>query len=229
MSSQYFFSHVERPGQRPRTVTTLKRQLNVLLIRTADIALSLVIIAFLLPLLALIALLIVVTDPGPVIFKHSRIGQGGRLFRCYKFRSMAVNAEQRLAELLKQDPAARQEWARYHKLKDDPRITAIGKFLRKSSLDELPQLFNVLKGEMSLVGPRPIVLAEIGYYGRYFNTYCSVRPGITGLWQVSGRSLVSYRRRVALDVTYVRAHGLGLYMKVLAKTFPAVLSGYGSC
>ncbi len=154
---------------------------------------------------------------------------GGRLFRCCKFRTMAIDAEERLTELLDRDPEARAEWARNHKLRNDPRITSLGGFLRRSSLDELPQFFNVLKGDMSLVGPRPIVLAEVGFYGRYFNDYCRVRPGITGLWQISGRSLVSYRRRVALDVTYVRSHCAMLYMKILARTVPAVLRGYGSC
>jgi lipopolysaccharide/colanic/teichoic acid biosynthesis glycosyltransferase len=141
---------------------------------------------------------------------------------------MVVDSEARLACHLAENPEALAEWSRTYKLKNDPRITFIGNFLRKTSLDELPQLFNVLRGEMSLVGPRPIVAGEIRYYGRYFMHYCSVRPGLTGMWQVNGRNDTSYRRRVALDVAYVRAHGAGLYTKILVKTVPAVLLSRGS-
>ena len=150
------------------------------------------------------------------------------LFKCLKFRSMLVDADRRLQELLAQDPVARAEWERDHKLRDDPRITALGSFLRRSSVDEIPQLFNVLRGEMSLVGPRPIVAAEVPRYRRYINHYCSVTPGITGLWQVSGRNDVSYRRRVALDVTYARSKSLLFDLKILAATVPAVLLRKGS-
>jgi lipopolysaccharide/colanic/teichoic acid biosynthesis glycosyltransferase len=142
---------------------------------------------------------------------------------------MVSDADVRLVQLLAESAQAREEWARDHKLRRDPRITPIGSFLRRSSLDELPQLFNVLKGEMSLVGPRPIVHSEIERYGRYFREYCRVRPGITGLWQISGRSNVSYRRRVALDVTYVRSKSLVLDIKILALTLPCVLVARGSC
>jgi exopolysaccharide production protein ExoY len=141
---------------------------------------------------------------------------------------MAPDAETRLAELLVADQAARCEWERDHKLKNDPRITRIGAFLRKSSLDELPQLLNVLAGHMSLVGPRPIVASEIAKYGQHFPAYCSVRPGITGLWQVSGRNDVSYQRRIAMDVAYSRGNSFALYCKLLAKTIPAVLLRKGS-
>lgn len=140
---------------------------------------------------------------------------------------MVVDAEQRLADLLARDPVARSEWEADHKLRVDPRVTRLGDFLRKSSLDELPQLLNVLRGEMSMVGPRPVVSAEVSRYGRYFNDYCSVRPGITGLWQVMGRNDVSYKRRVALDVAYVRSQSISLYIKVLILTLPAVLSRSG--
>jgi exopolysaccharide production protein ExoY len=197
-------------------------------IRMLDIAISLTLIVVLAPLLALVAALIYFSDPGPVIFGHMRVGRGGRAFKCLKFRSMVTDAQQRLATLLATDPAARAEWARDHKLKSDPRITGIGSFLRQSSLDELPQLFNVLRGEMSLVGPRPIVIDEISRYRRYFNDYCQVRPGVTGLWQVSGRNDVSYRRRVAMDVSYVRSQTLALNMKILLMTVPSVLKSRGS-
>ncbi|WBH18205.1 sugar transferase [Sphingomonas radiodurans] len=193
-----------------------------------DLAVALIALAFFLPLMLVIATIIYVTDPGPVFFAHRRVGRGGRHFRCLKFRSMAVNAEELLAELLAKDAEARAEWARDHKLKNDPRITAIGGLLRKSSLDELPQLFNVLRGEMSLVGPRPIVDAEVLRYGRYFAHYCSVRPGITGLWQVSGRNNTSYRRRVAFDVTYSRSRSALFDAKILVMTVPSVMLARGS-
>jgi lipopolysaccharide/colanic/teichoic acid biosynthesis glycosyltransferase len=193
-----------------------------------DVVAALIALVFFLPLMLVIALLIYASDPGPVLFAHRRVGKGGRHFRCLKFRSMAVDAEARLAELLANDPAARAEWSRDHKLKRDPRITTVGSFLRKSSLDELPQLFNVLRGEMGLVGPRPIVDAEVDRYGRYFSHYCSVRPGITGLWQISGRNDVSYRRRVAFDVAYSRSRSALMDAKILALTIPSVVFARGS-
>ncbi|MFL0413503.1 sugar transferase [Sphingomonas sp. 179-I 2A4 NHS] len=196
--------------------------------RAMDVVAALIALVFFLPLMLIIALLIYASDPGPVLFAHRRVGKGGRHFRCLKFRSMAVDAEARLAELLANDPAARAEWSRDHKLKRDPRITTVGSFLRKSSLDELPQLFNVLRGEMGLVGPRPIVDAEVDRYGRYFSHYCSVRPGITGLWQISGRNDVSYRRRVAFDVAYSRSRSALMDAKILALTIPSVVFARGS-
>ena len=202
--------------------------LDKAMIRGLDIAISAVAIVVLAPLLAVIALVIWFTDPGAVVFGHKRIGQGGKTFRCFKFRSMVVDAQDRLDALLASDPVARAEWARDHKLKNDPRITAIGGFLRKSSLDELPQLFNVLMGTMSLVGPRPIVFDEVRRYGRYFDDYCAVRPGVTGLWQCSGRNDVSYRRRVAMDVTYVRSASLKLNLGLMLKTVPSVIKSRGS-
>ncbi|MEJ2459125.1 MAG: sugar transferase [Novosphingobium sp.] len=196
--------------------------------RVFDFILSLAALLLFLPLILILTVLVFVTDPGPVIFAHRRIGNGGKHFYCLKFRSMAVDAEQRLAHLLATDENARIEWARDHKLRDDPRVTPLGAFLRKTSLDELPQLFNVLRGEMSLVGPRPIVDAERTRYGRYLADYCRVRPGITGLWQVSGRNDVSYRRRVALDVVYSRSRSLAFDAKILAYTIPSVLFARGS-
>lgn len=197
-------------------------------IRALDVSVSLVLIVALAPLLALVALMIYVSDPGPIVFGHMRIGRGGKPFRCLKFRSMVTDAQERLAALLSSDPVALAEWQRDHKLKKDPRITGIGQFLRQSSLDELPQLFNVLRGEMSLVGPRPIVSDEVKRYRHYFRDYCEVRPGITGLWQVGGRNDVSYRRRVAMDVAYVRSHSFKLNLKILLMTVPSVLKQQGS-
>lgn len=193
-----------------------------------DISISLAILVFIAPLLFVIALAIYLQDGGPVVFAHRRVGRSGRHFYCLKFRSMAVDAEQRLADLLANDPVAREEWARDHKLKNDPRITKLGHFLRRSSLDELPQLFNVLRGDMSLVGPRPIVDAEVPKYGRRFQCYCAVKPGITGLWQVSGRNDVSYRSRVAMDCAYAKSKSVGFDLWILAATIPAVLLRRGS-
>ena len=192
-------------------------------------ALALLIILFFLPVMALVAAAVALQDGGPVIFAHKRIGRNGQPFLCYKFRSMRVDAEARLAELLAADPAAREEWARDHKLRRDPRVTPLGDFLRRSSLDELPQFFNVLRGEMSLVGPRPIVEAERVKYGRRFQHYCAVKPGITGLWQISGRNDVSYRTRVALDTCYAKNKNLGLDLYILVMTVPSVLRARGSC
>ena len=196
--------------------------------RACDILLAQGLILFLGPLMLMIALAIFVTQGGPIFFAHERIGRGGGPFGCLKFRSMVPDAAERLQRLLAADPAAREEWLRDHKLRNDPRITRLGYFLRRTSLDELPQLFNVLAGQMSLVGPRPIVASEACRYGRYFKAYCSVRPGLTGLWQVSGRNDTTYRRRVAIDVLYSRAQGMRLYFWVLAMTLPAVLTSRGS-
>jgi lipopolysaccharide/colanic/teichoic acid biosynthesis glycosyltransferase len=197
-------------------------------IRFMDIAISGLAIVILAPLFVVVSLLIKLFDPGPIIFRHARIGRAGETFHCLKFRSMCVDADIRLKKLLETDHQARAEWARDHKLKDDPRISPIGRFLRKTSIDELPQLFNVLRGEMSIVGPRPIVAAEVPKYGRYFSVYCSVRPGITGLWQVSGRNDVSYRRRVAMDTVYCRSADVSLYIWIIAATVPSVLMTRGS-
>ncbi len=180
------------------------------------------------PVFALIALAVWVQDGGSPIFVHYRLGRGGVLFPCLKFRSMVVDSQTRLAALLAADPAAAAEWARDQKLRDDPRITRLGQWLRKTSLDELPQLANVLVGQMSLVGPRPIVESEVWRYGRYFEHYCSVRPGITGLWQVSGRNDLSYRRRVVLDTVYARTRSLAVDLAIMLRTVPAMLSGRGS-
>jgi exopolysaccharide production protein ExoY len=201
---------------------------DALAMRLIDIVGAAGALLFFLPLLIFIALLVLVTSRGSVFFGQQRIGRGGRMFTCYKFRSMVVDAEHRLQELLATDPEAQREWLRDHKLRRDPRITRIGNFLRRSSLDELPQFFNVLRGEMSLVGPRPIVVGEIARYGRYLGSYASVKPGLTGLWQVSGRSNTSYRRRVAMDVAYARAKSLRLDMSILLATVPAVVGGRGS-
>jgi exopolysaccharide production protein ExoY len=217
----------ERTRQAEPHVRTEERH-DAPIIRAMDMTIVCLALVFLLPLMVLIALAVFLQDGGPVLFSHRRIGREGRPFYCLKFRSMAVGAEARLASLLASSPVARAEWARDHKLRIDPRITPLGAFLRRSSLDELPQLLNVLRGEMSIVGPRPIVEAEITRYGRRFRHYCSVKPGITGLWQVSGRNNVTYRSRVAMDCLFVKSQCPWLYVWIVIATIPAVIMRKGS-
>lgn len=194
-----------------------------------DYILSLLGIIILSPLLIFLGICIYVNDPGPVIFKHMRVGKEGIEFPCYKFRTMVVNSEEVLAKILDSDPEALEEWETNFKLKHDPRVTKLGQFMRKTSLDELPQLLNVLKGEMSLVGPRPVIKEEIAnYYVGYEQDYYSVRPGITGLWQVSGRNELSYEERVNLDSWYVQNWSLGLDAKILIKTIAVVIGRRGA-
>ena len=196
--------------------------------RIIDFVLALGALIFFLPLMTIAAIAVKLQDGGPVLFGHGRLGRDGERFKCLKFRSMVIDSDQRLKALLARDPVARREWEKDHKLKNDPRITWLGRFLRTSSIDELPQLFNVMRGEMSLIGPRPIVDAEVPRYGRWFKHYCSVRPGISGLWQVSGRNDVSYRRRVALDRLYVRRRSFTFNLWIVMRTIPAVLKRDGS-
>lgn len=192
-----------------------------------DVAAAMLALLFLAPLLIVVGVLVKL-DGGPVLFAHTRIGRGGKRFPCLKFRSMVVDSDVVLRRLLESDPRAAQEWAATQKLRDDPRITWIGRILRKTSLDELPQLFNVLRRDMSLVGPRPIVATELTRYGQDIVYYLSARPGITGLWQVSGRSDTSYAQRVALDIAYVRDWSLWMDMAIVARTIPAVLKRKGA-
>lgn len=195
--------------------------------RQLDFFGALALIIVLAPFLLLVAVL-VSTSGRPIFFSQNRIGRNGETFRCFKFRTMVPDAERVLLHLLENDPAARAEWQRDFKLKNDPRITGVGAFLRKTSLDELPQLFNVLRGEMSLVGPRPIVQGELNRYGRAARWYLAVRPGMTGLWQVSGRNDTDYVRRVALDTYYVRAQSLALDFVILLMTIRVVVAGRGA-
>lgn len=192
-----------------------------------DVILAVLALLFLSPLLLAVAG-IVKADGGPALYAQTRIGRGGRRFHCLKFRTMVTDAELRLRDLLAADPAAAAEWAQTQKLTADPRVTGIGAVLRRTSLDELPQLLNVLTGAMSLVGPRPIVEAEMARYAGDIAAYRAVRPGITGLWQVSGRSETSYARRVQLDVQYVNNWSLPRDLSILLRTIPAVLSRRGA-
>lgn len=175
------------------------------------------------PLLAGVALAIWRRDGAPVLFGHYRVGRDGRLFRCLKLRTMYLESQQMLADLLERDPQARAQWQRDQKLVDDPRVTPVGRFLRRTSLDELPQLINVPRGEMGLVGPRPITVAELTRYGRVRWHYLSIAPGMTGLWQVSGRNNTSYEERVALDRRYVDERSLRLDLAILLRTVKVVL------
>jgi exopolysaccharide production protein ExoY len=200
---------------------------DAVLTRTMDLCIAVSAIAVLLPFLLLIILALKLTSPGPVLFAHRRVGQGGRVFPSYKFRSMVVNSAQVLEQHLAECPEAREEWARDQKLRNDPRVTPIGRLLRRSSLDEVPQIFNVLLGQMSMVGPRPIVEGEVVRYRQYIVDYMNVKPGITGLWQISGRNNTTYRRRVALDTAYARSRNIALDIAIMVRTIPAVLSGSG--
>lgn len=210
------------------SVSTNGRPPGDRLLQAVDVTLALGMLMVLSPVMLIIAMIIAADDGKSPLFGHRRYGKDGRTFLCLKFRSMAADADVRLARLLAHDPEARREWHRDHKLRDDPRVTRIGRFIRRTSLDELPQLVNVLRGEMSLVGPRPIVAAEVGRYGRRFADYCSMRPGITGIWQISGRNDTSYRRRVAMDSLMSRRMSPRLYARVLMGTARSVVSGDGA-
>lgn len=192
-------------------------------------ALAALLLVMLAPVMLYVAWRIRRDDGAPLLFAHYRVGQRGRLFRCLKFRTMRQRADVLLAELLARDPQARAEWERDHKLRDDPRVSAIGGMLRKTSLDELPQLFNVLRGQMHLVGPRPVVVQEVPRYGAHKGHYLSVKPGMTGLWQVSGRNNTSYAERVQLDARYVETRSAWADLAILARTAKVLVTREGAC
>ncbi len=197
--------------------------------RVFDVVFSITAIILFFPFFILLGILIKLNDRGPILFKQKRVGYKGKEFYIYKFRTMYPDAEERLKEILKNNPQAKKEWEETFKLKNDPRITPIGKFLRRTSLDEVPQFINVLKGEMSVVGPRPVKKEELEkYYGKYARYYTSVKPGITGLWQVEGRNDLSYKERVRKDVFYAKKHSFLLDMKIILKTIKVVLTGKGA-
>jgi lipopolysaccharide/colanic/teichoic acid biosynthesis glycosyltransferase len=196
--------------------------------RALDIFLVLLFSPVLIPLILIIAAAVRISSPGSVFFSHRRIRSHGAFFTMWKFRTMCVNSAEVLESYLTANPEARLEWHRTHKLKDDPRVTPVGAFLRRASLDELPQLWNVFTGSMSLVGPRPIVAAEVEKYGDGFASYCAVKPGITGLWQVSGRSSTSYERRVALDREYAATWSFSGDILILCKTLLSVANQDGA-
>jgi Undecaprenyl-phosphate galactose phosphotransferase WbaP len=198
----------------------VKRSVDAVLVVLLGIVLS--------PVLLLIAAAVWLSSPGPVLFSHRRIRRHGEFFTMWKFRTMCINSGEVLERYLMMHPEARAEWRATHKLKCDPRVTRVGRILRKTSLDELPQLWNVLNGTMSLVGPRPIVAAEVEKYGDQFWDYCSVKPGMTGLWQVSGRSELSYSQRVELDRHYVQNWSLSVDAKILMRTWSSVVNRDGA-
>ncbi|MDL9999306.1 sugar transferase [Variovorax sp. J22P240] len=213
----------ETPPQ-PYCLTGCQRAIK----RSVDIVGALAFFVFLGPLYLIVATAVLVGTGGPVHYGQTRLGHGGRTFRCYKFRSMMKGADEVLERHLKHDPAARTRWEQFQKLENDPRITRVGRVIRRLSLDELPQFYNVLKGDMSLVGPRPCMVRQRSLYGRRWTHYCHMRPGITGLWQVSGRNRLPYAARVALDARYATEWSLRLDARILARTFWVVLSGDGS-
>lgn len=196
--------------------------------RILDIVVAGAALVFVFPLLLTVGLLIRLQDGGRAVYVQKRYGRNGRTFMCFKLRSMVLNSDERLKEILDTDPVARDEWERTQKLTNDPRITPLGQFIRKTSIDELPQLLNILKGEMSIVGPRPIVENEIKKYGEFYRDYCAVRPGLTGLWQVEGRSNTTYEQRVQLDVKYARTRTLSGDFMIMLRTVPAVLFSRGA-
>lgn len=196
--------------------------------RALDALLALSALVALLPLFLGVALLVKLTSRGPVLYGHERVGFAGQRFRCWKFRTMVVNGDQVLEEHFRKFPAERDVWLAERKLLNDPRVTPVGAILRKLSVDELPQLFNILRGEMSVVGPRPVVAEELEKYRRAAGHYLRTRPGLTGLWQVSGRNDTNYRKRVLLDRLYVRRWSMLLDLWIILRTVPAVLSSRGA-
>jgi exopolysaccharide production protein ExoY len=208
-------------------LATARTSLKAAIKRSLDLVGS-VLLAIVFAPLILVILVLMRRSGGSVIYKHRRVGRDGQFFECLKFRTMVPNADQVLRDLLQTDPALMAEWVRDHKLRNDPRITRLGRFLRRTSLDELPQIWNVVRGEMSLVGPRPVIREELLRYGRNVGAYLAAKPGITGLWQVTGRNNIDYRRRVVLDTYYVRNQNLGLDLFILFKTTGVVLGGKGA-
>lgn len=196
--------------------------------RAFDISAACVLCIFFFPFMLCVAGVIWFTDRQKILFGHERVGLNGRRFKCYKFRSMCLDADERLCEILRNDPLALEEWEASHKLTNDPRLTPVGFILRKTSLDELPQVWNVIKGDMSMVGPRPIVMDEAEHYGSHFGVYKSVRPGLTGSWQVNGRSDTTYEERVQLDVEYVENRTFWVDLKILVKTVMVVVGCKGA-
>jgi Undecaprenyl-phosphate galactose phosphotransferase WbaP len=196
--------------------------------RILDISMIMLAAPYIILVFVIIAISAKIDSRGPVFYRHERIGRYGRKFYVYKFRTMVQNADQILQDYLNSSPELKAQWVETQKLRQDPRMTRLGALLRKSSLDELPQLWNIILGDMSLVGPRPIVDSEVGKYGQCFDLYIQVRPGLTGLWQVSGRNNTTYERRVELDEYYVRNRSVKLYFKILWKTIFVVLKKEGA-
>ncbi|KXK53922.1 MAG: hypothetical protein DYG96_04450 [Chlorobi bacterium CHB2] len=196
--------------------------------RAFDLAIAVLLMPIILPLMAIIAIAIKIDSPGPILFRQKRIGEKGKVFGMYKFRSMYHNSDDMLRHYLRENPTAQHQWNTYRKLRQDPRVTTVGNFLRRTSLDELPQLLNVLQGTMSLVGPRPILPREIEDYGHNLPIYELVRPGISGLWQISGRNMLGFHERVMLDMQYIRKQTLWSDCVILVKTLGVVFRRQGA-
>jgi len=192
--------------------------------RLFDVIFSLSVLILFLPIYLILVLLIALSSPGPIFYVQERVGKDYKAFGCIKFRTMVENADEILDDIMATSPQLRNEFEDNFKLKQDPRITAIGKFLRLSSLDEFPQFWNVLKGDMSVVGPRPLVPEELPKYGRYMDKVLTIRPGLTGLWQVSGRNDIPYERRVQIDVYYVNCRSFWLDLWVIVKTLGVIIA-----
>jgi Undecaprenyl-phosphate galactose phosphotransferase WbaP len=210
------------------TSNKLKMAWNLWIKRFMDLTVVILGGLLILPFLLIIAFLIKISSPGPVLYGHKRLGMNGKHFTAYKFRSMVMDSQERLQKLFESNPEIKKEWDRNHKLQNDPRVTFVGRFLRRTSIDEFPQLLNILKGEMSLVGPRPIVDEEVSRYGDDFGWIFSVKPGLTGMWQVSGRSETDYAARVLYDTYYLQSWSVWLDIWILFMTFGAVLRGKGA-
>jgi Undecaprenyl-phosphate galactose phosphotransferase WbaP len=206
----------------------LKMYWNLAIKRSLDLLMVLFGGLIILPILLLIVLLVKISSPGPVLYGHTRVGLNGKQFKAYKFRSMVIDADKRLQSVLDADPRLRDEWEKTNKLKNDPRVTRIGKILRRTSFDEFPQLINILKGEMSLVGPRPITEPELEKYGENARRVLSVIPGLTGLWQVSGRSDTDYAERVSYDLYYLQSWSVWLDFWILYRTPGVIFKGKGA-
>lgn len=209
-------------AERARRLGVWSRRADTVLKRCLDVMLSLTALALLAPLFVMVAIIIKATTRSKVIYAHRRVGRNGRPFSCYKFQTMVSGSDAILAAHLGRNAQAAEEWRSTRKLRDDPRVTPVGRWLRRSSLDELPQLINILRGEMSVVGPRPIVFAELERYGAVSWDYLKARPGLTGLWQISGRSNVSYAERVTFDRHYLRHQSTMLDLAIIVKTLPAL-------
>jgi lipopolysaccharide/colanic/teichoic acid biosynthesis glycosyltransferase len=223
-SQSFTLDPTTRLEMRVRTISNFNRALK----RVLDITIALTGLVLTFPFLVILSIALQIDSPGRLFFAQQRVGRDGKLFQCLKFRTMREDSLEVLKNLLASCPESRREWEQDHKLRNDPRVSRFGKIVRALSLDELPQMINILKGDMSVVGPRPIVISEIPKYGRFYRFYKSAKPGLTGLWQVSGRNDVSYSQRVQLDREYTQRASLSFDLMIMARTIPAVLGAKGS-
>jgi exopolysaccharide production protein ExoY len=216
------YKEVAIAGALPESQPNLSRPVGGQLKQHTDLVFAIAALIILSPVLAIIWLIVTIVDGSPSVIRHRRVGYNGQQFDCLKFRTMVLNSDQIFHDYLRHNTEATEQWTKKRKLAPDPRVTLLGSFLRKTSLDELPQLWNVLRGEMSLIGPRPVTLQEIERYGVSASYYFRARPGITGLWQVSGRSRLPYEIRVELDKTYVRTWSVWKDLLILLRTLPCI-------